>query len=368
MVDMKFARNGIEKLVAYVPGKPVEEVKKEYGLDDIIKLASNENPLGISPKALAAMKAETANCFMYPEGTSLDLRTKLAAKLGVKPEMLIVSNGADHILNMLGMAFINAGDECIMPDPSFAAYTTNAIIMGGIPVKVPVDKNLVVDLEAMAAKITDKTKLIYICNPNNPIANIVTKQQVDAFMAKVPDHVIVVFDEAYYEYVQDPEYPQTVEYVNAGKNVIITRTFSKVFGLAGTRIGYAIAPMHLMDILGRVALPFPVNRVAQAGALAAMDDQEFMDATIKTNNEGRAYLFSEFDKMGMEYCDSQTNFVFVNVHMDAKTTFTELLKTGVIIRPGHLWGYDQYLRVTIGTMPENQKFIAELRKLKEAQK
>lgn len=366
MTGKKLAREGIEKLVAYVPGKPVEEVRKEYGLDEIIKMASNENPLGISPQALKAMKAETEHCYMYPEGPSTDLRVKLAAKFGVKPEMIVVGDGADMILTMLSMAFVNQGEECIMPALSFAAYNTNTIIMGGVPVKVPMTGNLAIDLEAMAQKINDKTKMVYICNPNNPTGSIVRKKDVDALMAKVPDDVIVVFDEAYYEYVADQDYPQTLDYVKAGKNVIVTRTFSKVYGLAGTRIGYAVAPTHLMDIITRVSLPFPVNRVAQAGAFAALDDQAFMTETVNVNNEGRKYLCAEFDKMGMDYCDSQTNFIFVNVHMDAKKTFEELLKVGVIIRSGHLWGYTEHLRVTIGTMEENKKFIKELARLKEA--
>ncbi len=365
MLD-KTARAGIENLVAYVPGKPTEEVKREYGLDTVIKMASNENPLGVSPKAVAAMKAEAENCFMYPEGSSRVLREKLAQGFGVDPSMVILGNGADHILTMLAQAFVNEGEECIMGDPSFAAYATNTTIMGGKSIKVPL-KDMTFDLDAMAAHFSPKTKLIFICNPNNPTGTIVGKAAVDAFLAKVPEKAVVVFDEAYAEFVSDPAYPNTLDYIKAGKNVILTRTFSKLYGLAGTRVGYAVAPPHLMDVLSRVALPFPVNRLAQAGALAAMDDKEFVEKTLKTNNDGRAYLYEEFTKLGMEYAPSHTNFIFVNIHMDCQKVFQELLKVGVVVRPGHLWGFPQHLRVSIGTMEENKTFIQELTKLKNAQ-
>ncbi len=352
-------------MVAYVPGKPIEEVQKEYGLTHIAKMASNENPLGTSPKAIEAMRAETEKVFMYPEGSSAELRAKLAARFGVDQDMLIVTNGADHLLTMLAQAFVNQGDECIIPAPSFAAYVTNTIIMGGVCVMTEL-KDFTIDLDAMAKKLSPKTKLVYICNPNNPTGTIIGKKAFDDFLAKVPEQAIVIMDEAYAEFVSDPEYPQTLDYIKAGKNVILTRTFSKLYGLAGTRVGYGIAPKHLMDILRKVALPFPVNRLAQAGALAAMDDDDFVAKTIKNNNEGRDYLCKEFAAMGMEYYPSHTNFIFVNIHMDSKMVFQKLLELGVVVRPGHLWGYPEFLRVSFGTMEENQRFIKGLKELKNA--
>lgn len=359
----KFARCGLENVTPYSPGKPIEEVQREYGLTDIAKLASNENPMGTSPLAIRAMQAEAENVYMYPEGSSLELRQKLAAKFGVSPDLIVVTNGADHFLTMLSMAFINDGDECIMPDPSFSPYITNTIIMGGKYLEIPLKKDLSLDLEATAKAITPKTKLIYICNPNNPTGTIIGKAELEAFMAKVPDSCILVMDEAYAEFVSDPSYPQTIDYVKAGKNVILIRTFSKLYGLAGARVGYAVMPSHLMDAVNRVVMPFPVNRIAQAGALAAMDDDDFVNKTLANNKQAREYLCAEFDKMGMEYAQAHGNFIFVNVNMDSKVTFQSLLEQGMIVRPGHLWGCPTHLRVTFGTMEENQKLIKLLSKL-----
>ncbi|MCL1975885.1 MAG: histidinol-phosphate transaminase [Firmicutes bacterium] len=358
------ARAGIMKLSPYVAGKPVEEVEAEYGVKVKAKLASNENPLGVSPLAMAAIEKEIANCFLYPEGSSPRVRHKLAARLDLPPEQIFLATGGDHILTLLGNAFVNQGDEVIAGAPSFYTYTLSTLIMGGILVKVPLT-NHVYDLDAVLNAITPQTKLIFFCNPNNPTGTIVHKDKVADFMSKIPDHCVVVFDEAYFEFISDPDYGDGVEdYVKKDANVVVLRTFSKLYGLAGLRIGYAVAAAHLAPVLGRVMPPFPVNRLAQVAAEAAMDDQEFVAAVIKNNNEGRAYLNAEFDKLGMKYAPSYGNFIFVDTGMPAPQTNEALLKRGLVIRPGHQWGCETYLRITIGTPAENEAFIEALKAVK----
>lgn len=359
-----FAREGIMQLSPYVAGKPIEEVQAEYGVSDVAKLASNENPLGVSPLAVAAMEKELKNCFMYPEGSSPRVRRKLAQRLGVAEGQIFLATGGDHILTLLGNAFISQGDEVIMGAPSFYTYMLSTLTMGGVLVKVPLN-NHVYDLDAILAAITPKTKLIFFCNPNNPTGTIVHRDKVAEFMSKVPEHCVVVFDEAYFEFISDPAYGDGVEeYVKKGANVVVLRTFSKLYGLAGLRIGYAVAAEHLAGVLGRVMPPFPVNRLAQAAAEAAMDDVDFVTAVVKNNNEGRAYLNAEFDKLGMSYAPSYGNFIFVDIGMPAADAYEPLLRRGVVVRPGTQWGFANYLRVSIGTMADNQKFIAALKEIK----
>ncbi len=359
----KFARKNVMNLPPYVAGKPIEAVEREYGVHNIIKLASNENPLHISPMAVEAMKNELEKCYMYPEGSSPQLREKLAAKYNVDPKQILFGDGGDHVIGLICHAFVNDGDEVIIGDPSFPTYSINVPLMGGILVKVPM-KQHTFDLDAVLAAITPKTKMIFFCNPNNPTGTIVGKQKVAEFMSKVPDHVIVVFDEAYFEFVGDPNYPDGLEYVRAEKNVIVLRTFSKIYGLAGLRIGYCVAPLHLMAVLGRVVPAFPVNRLAQAAAYAALDDTEFIAKVKKNNDEGRAYLNQQFTEMGMEYAPSYGNFIFVNIGLPTKEVNEKLLYKGVIVRPGFLFGFPTYLRVSIGTMEENKRFIAALKEIK----
>ncbi len=366
MVDgAKFARKNVMDLPPYVAGKPIEAVEREYGVHNIVKMASNENPLHLSPKAIAAMEQELANCYLYPEGSSPHLREKLADKYHISPEQIVLGNGGDHIISLVCSAFINEGDETIVCEPTFATYCINTLLMGGTLVKVPV-KDYLFDVDAILAAITPKTKMIFCCNPNNPTGTIIGKKKMQEFVDKLPDHVLLFLDEAYFEFVSDPDYPDGLDFVRAGKNVIVLRTFSKVYGLAGLRIGYAMAPLHLSEVLGRVMPAFPVNRLAQAAAYAAIDDEEFV-AKVKANNEqGRAYLNQQLSEMGMTYAPSFGNFIFVDIGMPSQEANEELLRQGVIVRPGYLFDCPNYLRVSIGTMEENQHFIAALRKIKAA--
>ncbi|MDL2217193.1 histidinol-phosphate transaminase [Christensenellaceae bacterium OttesenSCG-928-M15] len=355
-------RKGIMDMAPYIPGKPIEQVQREYGLKRVVKLASNENPIKTSPKALEAMKQELDKCYMYPEGSSPAIREALSKKYGVEPGEVLVANGGDHVISLICEAFVNVDDEVIVGVPSFMTYELATVIAGGKLVGVPL-VDFTFDLDAVLKAITDQTKIIFLCNPNNPTGTIVRRQEVAAFMEKVPDHCIVVFDEAYFEYVDDPGYPDGMEYVRAKKNVIVIRTFSKIYGLAGVRIGYAVAPKHIMDAFARVLPAFPANRVAQAGALAALDDKAFIEEAKRVNDEGRAYFQAEFEKLGMTYAESHGNFIFVDTKRDAVKLNAELLKRGVIVRPGPQWGYPNALRVSIGTMEENKTLIEALKEL-----
>ncbi len=360
----KFARKNVMDLPPYIPGKPIEAVEREYGVHNAIKMASNENPLHTSPKAIAAMQQELENCYLYPEGSSPLLREKLAAKYRVSPEQIIVGDGGEHIIILACNAFINEGDETIVCEPTFASYNIYTRLMGGKLIELSVDKEYRFDVDAVLAAITPKTKMIFLCNPNNPTSTIIGKKKMQKLMDNIPDHVVVLLDEAYFEFVSDPDYPDGMDYVRAGKNVIVLRTFSKAYGLAGLRIGYAVAPLHLAEALGRVIPAFPVTRLSQVAAYAAMDDEEFLTRVIANNEEGRTYLQQQLKEMGMECAPSSSNFIFVNIGMPSREINEELLRQGVIVRPGFLFNCPEFLRVSIGTMEENQRFISALRKIK----
>ncbi len=356
----EMARRGINEISPYVPGKPIEEVQKEYGLKEVIKMASNENPIGVSPKAITAMATELAKCNIYPEGSSIAVREKLAEHWGLDKDLFVVSTGADDILYMIANAFMNEGDEAIFATPSFASYDLAVRFIGGKSIQIPL-KNYAHDLDAFLAAVTPKTKLMYICNPNNPTGTVVGKAAMDAFMDKVPKNCLVVMDEAYYEYVETEDYPSSINYLKEGRNVIITRTFSKVYGLAALRVGYGMARADVMETLCKVAPPFPVNRVAQVAACAAINDKEFTDFVLRTNHEGKEYLYKELAALGFVCIPTQANFIFVDFKTDGKKLFEELMKRGIIIRPGYLWEFPSCGRITIGTMEQNKKLVETLK-------
>lgn len=367
MVEIsKQTRKALENIKPYVPGKPIEEVQREFGLDDVIKLASNENPLGPSPKAKEALVSGIADVHIYPDGSHYHLKQDLARFHGLDPDYFIIGNGSDEVLKLLAETFINEGDEGIMADPSFSEYDFCVTLMGGKMVKVPVNNGLGLDLQAMAAAITDKTKLVFVCNPNNPTGTIVRGNELDDFLAKVPDHVIVVFDEAYFEYVEDEGYRSGLDYLKEGhQNVVVLRTFSKIYGLSGLRVGYGIAQPELINWISRTREPFNVNSLAQLGARAALTDDEFVATSREVNNKGKEYLYREFQARNISFVPTHTNFIFADVGVDCKEVFQSLLKQGVIIRTGDIFGYPTYIRVTIGTEEENKRFIAALDKTLE---
>lgn len=353
-------QRGLDAIKPYVPGKPIEEVQREYGLTDVIKLASNENPLGPSPKVLAALQAALPELHLYPDAQAYALSRAIAARHGVSPDMVRVGNGADGLIRELCVSYLEDNDEVLTSMSSFPVYDISTAVMRGRLVKTPL-RDLRFDLEAMAAAITDRTRLIFLCNPNNPTGTIVTADEVAAFMRRVPESAIVVFDEAYHEFVDAPDYPEGLAYVKEGRrNVVVLRTFSKAYGIAGIRLGYGIAHAGLLAPLRAATESFPVNRLAQVAGLAALEDDEFMVRTVAMNAAGREYLCRAFDRLGLTYAPSHTNFILVHVGPEAKTVYQELLKRGVIVRP--CTGYDlpEYLRVSIGTEAQNARFIAAL--------
>ena len=360
--EKNLARKGILDLKPYIPGKPIEEVKRELGLKEVVKLASNETSIGLSPLAVEAIKKEVENINLYPEGSSRLLREKIAHKLKIAKEMIIVGNGADNIIDLAGMAFINEGDEVITGEITFPAYETITKIMGGKLILVKL-KDFRFDLEEITQRINEKTKIIFLCNPNNPTGTMVYKKAVDNFMKQLPENVVVVFDEAYYEYVEDRNYSDSLSYVLEGKNVIIIRTFSKIAGIAGIRVGYGIAKPELIDYLRCVVSPFPTNRLAQVAALASLDDEEHYRKVLKTNQEGKRYLYKELKELRLFYLPTETNFIFIDLEEDSDIVFEKLLKKGVIVRPGKIYGCPNFIRVTIGTAYENQKFILALKEV-----
>jgi len=351
----------ITDLPVYQPGKPIEEVKRELGLTRVVKLASNETPFGCSPKAKEAIVAHLDQTHIYPDGASVALREALAAFHGVSPDQLVFGAGSDEVILMICRAFLGPGDETIMADRTFPQYKHNALVEGATVVEVPL-KDGTHDLEAMAAAVTERTKIVWICNPNNPTSTIVTRAEVEKFLARVPSSVMVVLDEAYIEYVTDPEFPNGIEFVRRYPNVVALRTFSKAYGLASLRIGYGIGRPELIRSVNQVREPFNTTGFAQAAALAALGDQEFIADCRKKNAEGLAYLRSEFDRLGLKYFPAHGNFILVDCARDAKTVYEELLKRGYIVRGGHTAsiGFPTAIRVTVGSMEENRGFIAAL--------
>ncbi|WP_227767704.1 histidinol-phosphate transaminase [Zhaonella formicivorans] len=365
MADRKLpvARKALETIKPYVPGKPIEEVERELGIKNAVKMASNENPLGPSPRAVVAMQELVHKVHLYPDGSCHYLRGKLADAVGVGPDQIIVGNGSDEIIKLLAETYINPGNSAVMANPSFSEYDFAVNLMGGECRQIAcVDFKH--DLESMAKAITPDTKLVFICNPNNPTGTIVTKTEVGAFMSRVPEDVVVVFDEAYYEYVSHPEYCSGLEYVKKGfKNVIVLRTFSKIYGLSGLRVGYGIAHPELISWISRTREPFNVNSMAQVAARAAIDDEEHVALSREENQKGKELLYGKFEEMDLPYWPTETNFIWVNIKTDCRPVFQAMLREGVIIRTGDIFGFPEFIRVTIGTEEQNQRFIRALTKV-----
>ena len=359
----KTAHEHILKLTVYEPGKPVEELARDLGLreEEIIKLASNENPLGPSPKALEAMHRTLERSHFYPDGGGYELRGAIAERLGpgFQRENIVLGNGSNEIIEFIGHAFFRPGDEVVVARHSFAVYKLMAQLFGADTVEVS-DPGYTADLDAMLAAITPKTRAVFIANPNNPTGTMVGQEEIDRFMAKVPDHVLVVFDEAYHEFLDRA--PDVLPYVRAGRNVVVMRTFSKIMGLANLRIGYGITTPELAAVLQRTRQPFNANGIAQAGALAGLLDEEHMRKTRELTHEGRAYLEKEFSAMGLEYVPSVANFVLVNVG-DGNAVFQAMLRKGIILRAMASYGLPELIRISVGTMDQNRRCIAELKVL-----
>lgn len=352
-------KSNIVNLPVYQPGKPIEAVKRELGLTDITKLASNENPFGCSPKAKEAIVGMLDQASLYPDGASVELSQALAQKLQVHTNQLIYGTGSDEVILMIARAFIVAGDEAIMATHTFPIYKHNCTVEGAVCIEVPLVEGAH-DLQGMLNKVTDKTKIIWICNPNNPTGTIVTKEELLPFLKQVPSNVLVVLDEAYCEYVTAAEYPDGLSLLNQFKNLLLLRTFSKIYGLASLRIGYAVGDPEIIRYINQVREPFNTTRFSQAAAVAALADQAFIDQCRSANEKGRRYLIEEFSKLGLTSLPAHGNFIMVDVKRPAGEVFNALMRKGFIVRGGHQLGFPTSLRVTVGTEQQNQKFIQAL--------
>lgn len=340
----------------------MEDLERELGITGSIKLASNENPLGPSPKAMAAIRKGLKKIQRYPDGAGYYLKEALAEKWKVDPAQVMIGNGSNEIIELLVRTFILPEDEAVMAQPSFSLYRLVITSGHGRAVQVPLKEGRH-DLIGMTKAVTPKTRLIFVCNPNNPTGTIVRRGEVERFLSKIPKRILVVFDEAYAEYVTDPDFPQTIDFVREGAPVIFLRTFSKIYGLAGLRIGYGIGRPEVIDYMNRVRQPFNTNLPAQQAALAALGDEAHVSRSLKTNREGKAYLYRQFDAMGISYLPSETNFIYFSLGgadpAVGKEVYAALLRQGVIIR--HLEGV--HLRVTIGLPAENRRFIRSLKEV-----
>jgi len=359
MREKPITRPCVRQLTPYTPGKPIEEVQREFGLTDVVKLASNENPLGPSPKAVEAICAAAAGVSLYPDNDCYQLRRALAAKLDFPPGQILLGHGSDELIHNIGLAFINPGDEVMMCTGPFSQYEFTAKLMEATPVYVPMVE-FRYDTKEMARRLTPKTKVVFIGNPNNPTGTIVTRSELAELLEAITDGTILVMDEAYHEYASDRDYPDSLALVREGRRVIVLRTFSKIYGLAGLRMGYGVTTPELADALERVREPFNVSSVAQAAALASLDDSDQVSRTVALNAESKAFLYREFERLGLRYTPSQANFVWVDLGRECRPVFVELLKHGVIVRTGDIFGAPTHIRVTTGTREQNRRFVEAL--------
>ncbi len=353
----------IRALKPYVPGKPIEEVQRELGISNVCKLASNENPLGPSPLALSALGDALKNLNLYPDGSGFYLRRKLAATHGVGEEQIVLGNGSVDVIEMACRTFLGPQGNAVMSAGAFIMCYLATQAVNGNAVMVPMADGMTHDLEAMAAAVDDKTRLVYLANPNNPTGTMVGREAVDRFFQSLPDHVIVLMDEAYFEYMDHPDYPDSFRYLNQGRKIIILRTFSKAYGLAGLRVGYGVAEEEIVSGLNKIRSPFNTNSLCQLAALHALDDRKHLAESVALNREGVAYIQSELDRLGVEYTPSYGNFILVTTALASKVAFDAFLQEGVIVRPMAGYGYPNSFRVSTGMMEENRRFVRALEKV-----
>jgi histidinol-phosphate aminotransferase len=354
----------IRSLIPYEPGKPIEEVEREYGISGSVKLASNENPLGPSPRALAVLRERLPELHLYPDGDCFYLKRALAQKLGVQPDRLIFGNGSNEIIELAARTFMRPGDEAVMAEQAFVVYELIVQAVGGKRKTVPL-KNFTHDLAAIADAVTPQTRLVFLANPNNPTGTIYRRRDWEAFLERISPDVLVIVDEAYFEYVEEADYPNSLDYHARHPAILTLRTFSKLYGLAGLRIGYGIGAKDVIALMQRVRQPFNVNAPAQWAALAALDDTEHVQRSLGVNQQGVKYLQTEFVRLGLSYVPSQANFILVRVG-NGHEVFQRLLQQGVIVRPMVGYKFPEHVRVTVGTMAQNQKLIGALERLIQA--
>jgi len=356
----------VRSLEPYEPGMPLEELERRYGIRDSIKIASNENPLGPSPRAVAALQGALAGLHRYPESAAPELTERLAAAHGIDPARIVIGNGSNELIELLVRALVQPGDEAVVSEHAFAVYAIIVRAAGGTVRRVPM-RGFAHDLGAMTEAVTERTRLVFVANPNNPTGTINDRGEWRAMLGRLSGRpLLVVADEAYAEFVDDPEWPNTIEERPSEDPPVVTlRTFSKVYGLAGLRVGWAAGPPDVADLMRRVRQPFSVNTLAQVAALAALEDGEHLAATIDNNRAGRRMLECELERLGVPWVPSQANFLLVETGEGAKT-YEALLRAGVITRPMGAYGFPDHLRVTIGLPEENERFIAALESLRHA--
>lgn len=359
----------IEAISPYVGGKPIEETAREFGLkvDEIVKLASNENPLGIPPTAKAAIEAALARGNRYPDGNAIVLRQKIAERVGMESECVILGDGSDEILEMIAHLVLEPGTSCVYSQYSFSVYELAAQENGAEGREIPA-KNFEVDLDAMLQAIDETTRLVFVTNPNNPTGLALSARKLEAFIEKVPSDCVVVVDEAYREFMDEEDRADSIAWVKRFPNVLVTRTFSKAYGLAGLRVGYGVAQKPLIEMLNRIRPPFNVNLLAQEAAAACVDDEAFLQEVFIMNKQGRAGLESFFASLGLKYLPSSTNFILVHVGPQALAIQHDLLARGVIVRPMTGYGLPEYLRISVGKPEENEKFMTAFKALLEQYK
>jgi len=355
----------ISSINPYEPGRPIEAIEREYGIKNSVKLASNENPLGPSPKAVAAVKEHLASTHRYPDGSGHVLTGMLAQKYGVNSENVVIGNGSDDIIALLAQGFLGRGDEALMPLPSFLMYEISVKVAGGVPVMVPL-KGFDIDLDAILSCITPRTSMIFLTNPNNPTGSHITKDVLTDFMKGVPENVLVVVDEAYIEFARDKAIFDALASPLEDPRIISLRTFSKAYGLAGFRVGYGIMDNTIAEILHRVRQPFNVNSLAQVAAAAALDDHAFLNQSVKTMHQGIDFLQEQLAGMGIQSFPTQGNFFLLDVRMDAGVVFQKMLAQGVIVRSMKSYGFNTYLRISAGLEEENRRFLRVLEQLLSA--
>ena len=357
MIDL--AVRGVRGLEPYQPGKPIEELEREYGVQGAIKLASNENPLGPSPHALAALERAAKGIAGYPDGGGFALKSAIARHHGVDPQCVTLGNGSNDILELAARSFAGDGDEVVFSQHAFAVYPIVTQAVGARAVSVPA-RNWGHDLDAMLRAVTDRTKLVFIANPNNPTGTWLARPALARFLAELPDRVVVVLDEAYFEYVEAPDFPNGIEWIGKHPNLVVARTFSKAYGLAGLRVGFGVSGAALADVLNRVRQPFNVNSLAQAAALAALEDSDHLERSRRINREGMRQLTAGFRRLGLGFIESAGNFVSVELPLAGREVYERLLRRGVIVRPVDNYGMPRHVRITVGLPEENQRFLEAL--------
>jgi len=352
---------GIETLKPYPPGKPIEELERELGIKGPIKLASNENPLGPSPKALEVIKACLYGLNRYPDGSAYYLKDALANHFGIAPEQIVVGNGSNEIIELAIRTFLAPGELAIQPYPTFLVYEKMVKAQGGSMVSVPLE-NFRLDMEGIKAHIKDDVKLVFLNNPNNPTGTHITHHELVNFLEEIPEDLLVILDEAYIEFAQDPNIAKGINLLERFENLVVLRTFSKLYGLAGLRIGYGFLSRRLADYINRVRQPFNVNTLAQKAATAALKDYAFVANTLKLVREEKAFLYRALEELGLRYIPSQTNFFLIEVG-DGEEVYKAMLKQGVIVRSMKAFGLESYIRISVGLREENVRFLDALRRV-----